>query len=184
MNARCLCSSRWRGMTSGLRYSSPRRCRSATSPDGCHIPPQTPTRSRRRSHASSKARPRRPTRRASPVARRSECKRCRRPQTASAPFGLPRQTRHATDGSCRRPAKEPAPLARSSGHRRATRAHWRAEPTDASPTRRAPARSARNVHLATRSQGESCPQTNPNQPAWQQLFAFPMSWSIMRSATR
>src|SRR5271169_2042568 len=33
MNARCFFSSRWRGMTSGLRYSSPRRCRSATSPE-------------------------------------------------------------------------------------------------------------------------------------------------------
>src|SRR5271168_2865580 len=33
MNARCFCSSRCRGMTSGLRYSSPRRCRSATSPE-------------------------------------------------------------------------------------------------------------------------------------------------------
>lgn len=54
---------------------------------------------------------------------RSERKRCRRPQTASAPFGRPGQTRHASDGSCHRPAKEPAPLARSSGHRRATGAH-------------------------------------------------------------
>src|ERR1700691_1946914 len=134
--------------------------------------------STRRSDPSSAARPREPTRPVSPVAPRSERKRCRRPQTASAPCGRPRQTRHASDGSCRRPAKEPAPLARSSGHRRATPAHWLAEPTDASPTHRAPARSVQNVHLTTRSQGESSPQTNPTQPAWQELFAFPMSRGI------
>ncbi len=33
MNAHGLSSSRWRGMISGLRYSKPRRCRSATSPE-------------------------------------------------------------------------------------------------------------------------------------------------------
>src|SRR5271155_2319108 len=141
-------------------------------------------RSTRRSDPSSAARPREPTRPVSPVAPRSERKRCRRPQTASAPCGRPRQTRHASDGSCRRPAKEPAPLARSSGHRRATPAHWLAEPTDASPTHRAPARSVQNVHLPTRSQGESSPQTNPTQPAWQELFAFPMSRGIHCSPWR
>src|SRR6202161_3413275 len=137
-------------------------------------------RSTRRTDPSSAARPREPTRPVSPVAPRSERKRCRRPQTASAPCGRPRQTRHASDGSCRRPAKEPAPLARSSGHRRATPAHWLATPSAASPTHRAPARSVQNVHLPTRSQGESSPQTNPTQPAWQELFAFPMSRGIIR----
>src|SRR5277367_6378801 len=147
-------------------------------PSGFRIRPRIPMRSTRRSDPSSAARPREPMRPASPVAPRSERKRCRRPQTASAPCGRPRQTRHTSDGSCRRPAKEPAPLARSSGHRRATPAHWLAEPTDASPTHRAPARSVQNVHLPTRSQGESSPQTNPTQPAWQELFAFPMSRGI------
>ena len=55
---------------------------------------------------------------------------------------------------------------------------WLAEPTGASPTRRAPARSVRNVHLPTRSQGEFYPQTNPSQRAWQELFAFPSEHSV------
>ena len=69
----------------------------------------------------------------SPVARRSEFKRCRRPQRISA-FRPPSANAPCHRRIVCRPAKEPAPLARSSGHRRATRAHWRAEPTDASST--------------------------------------------------
>ena len=41
------------------------------------------------------------------VGLRSERKRCRRLQSAWAPFGLLRRTRHATVGSCRRPTRAP-----------------------------------------------------------------------------
>ena len=48
------------------------------------------------------------------VGLRSKCRRCRPLQSARAPFGLLRRTRHATVGSCRRPTRAPWRLPASS----------------------------------------------------------------------